>query len=36
MVGRMNSDLVFGHTEAAQDLGFEPKRFSLAAGDLLI
>lgn len=36
MAGRMNSDLVFGHTEAAQDLGFEPKRFTLAAEDLPI
>ena len=36
MAGRMNSDLVFGHTEAAQDLGFEPRQFTLAAEDLPI
>ena len=36
MVERMNRDLVFDHAEAAQDLGFKPRAFVLAAGDLPI
>lgn len=34
MVERMNMDLVFDHAEAARDLGFKPRMFALAAGDL--
>jgi uncharacterized protein YbjT (DUF2867 family) len=34
MAERMNRDLVFDHAEAAQDLGFKPGAFVLAAGDL--
>lgn len=36
MAERMNRDLVFDHAEAARDLGFKPKAFVLAAGDLPI
>jgi hypothetical protein len=34
MAERMNRDLVFGHTEAARDIGFKPRCFALAAEDL--
>ena len=34
MAERMSRDLVFDHDEAARDLGFKPKAFVLAAGDL--
>jgi hypothetical protein len=34
MAERMNMDMVFDHTEAAQDLGFEAKSFVLEARDL--
>ena len=34
MAERMNRDLVFDHAEAARDLGFKPRAFVLAAGDL--
>lgn len=34
MAERMNRDLVFDHTDAARDLGFKPRSFTLAAGDL--
>ncbi len=34
MAERMNRDLVFDHAEAARDLGFKPRAFELAAGDL--
>lgn len=33
MAERMNRDLVFDHAEAARDLGFNPKRFSLTKTD---
>ena len=36
MAERMNRDLVFDHAEAARDLGFKPRAFVLAAGDLPI
>lgn len=36
MAERMNSDLVFDHTEAEQDLGFKPRKFMLSAEDLQI
>ena len=34
MAERMSRDLVFDHAEATQDLGFKPRAFVLAAGDL--
>jgi nucleoside-diphosphate-sugar epimerase len=34
MVGRMNIDLVFSHSEAARDLSFAPRGFALAPEDL--
>lgn len=34
MAERMNSDLVFDHTEAARDLGFAPRSFTLAPQDV--
>jgi nucleoside-diphosphate-sugar epimerase len=34
MAERMSRDLVFDHAEAARDLGFKPRGFVLAAGDL--
>lgn len=34
MAERMNRDLVFDHSEAAQDLGFEPRSFRNLADDL--
>jgi nucleoside-diphosphate-sugar epimerase len=34
MAERMNQDMVFDHTEAAKDLGFNPRAFVLAATDL--
>lgn len=34
MAERMGRDLVFDHAEAARDLGFKPRAFVLAAGDL--
>jgi len=34
MAERMNRDLVFDHSEAAQDLGFAPDKFNLADGDI--
>ena len=34
MAERMNRDLVFDHTEAARDLSFKPRGFSLKAEDL--
>ena len=34
MAERMNRDLVFDHTEAARDLGFKPRGFTLAEEDL--
>ena len=34
MAMRMNSDLVFDHTEAKQDLGFNPRPFVLTSKDL--
>lgn len=36
MAERMNSDLVFDHAEAEQDLGFRPRKFMLSAEDLPI
>ena len=35
MAGRMNSDLVYDHTEAQRDLGFTPRPFSLTRDDIL-
>ncbi len=34
MAERMNKDMVFDHADAARDLGFRPRRFSLSANDL--
>lgn len=34
MAYRMNRDLVFDHADAARDLGFAPRAFSLSADDL--
>jgi nucleoside-diphosphate-sugar epimerase len=34
MAERMSRDLVFDHAEAARDLGFKPRSFVLASGDL--
>ena len=34
MAERMSRDLVFDHAEAARDLGFKPRAFVLAVGDL--
>ncbi len=34
MAERMNQDLVFDHTEAAQDLDFMPRAFVLSPGDM--
>lgn len=34
MAERMNRDLVFGHGEAARDLGFRPRPFVLSAEDM--
>ena len=34
MVERMNQDLVFDHTDAVRDLGFQPRHFQLTAQDL--
>lgn len=35
MAGRMNRDLVFGHEDAARDLGYVPRPFRLEPEDLL-
>jgi nucleoside-diphosphate-sugar epimerase len=35
MAERMNRDLVFDHSEAARDLDFNPRRFTLSAKDIL-
>jgi len=34
MAERMNRDLVFGHGDAARDLGFRPRPFALSAEDM--
>lgn len=35
MAERMNRDLVFDHSDAARDLGYQPRSFALAAEDVL-
>ena len=35
MAERMNCDLVFDHSDAARDLGFTPRSFQLAPGDVI-
>ena len=34
MAERMNRDLVFDHTDAARDLGFKPRIFSISSEDI--
>jgi len=34
MAERMNTDLVFDHTDAARDLNFHPRKFQLSSNDL--
>jgi hypothetical protein len=34
MAERMNRDLVFDHTEAARDIGFKPRPFSVSPEDV--
>lgn len=34
MAGRMNSDLVFDHSEAGKDIGFSPRTFQLSKEDM--
>ena len=34
MIERMNTDLIFDHSEAAQDLGFQPRKFELSVEDI--
>jgi hypothetical protein len=34
MAERMNRDLVFEHSEATRDFGFEPRAFVLSAEDV--
>jgi hypothetical protein len=34
MVERMNQDMVFDHTEATKDFGFEPRGFQLEKVDI--
>ena len=34
MAERMNRDLVFDHTDAARDLDFKPRKFSISPEDI--